>query len=435
MSHAMAEDLQQRVAIKVTPDWELFAGWSDAKGVLSGSVLFRVEWNLTQADKLLQHRSDLRDIVAPLNLVPSGSSHVQIGDLLLTTERKDEIAGAKVFAGDWKQDVDGTCYPFDDQVAQFRFGILSPTSRKVVFQLFCRDQHAHEPSHCTSVAAPGEKVGLPRHLEGMHDTPVSHQVHGVGMQDSSGANVVQTVSSKIAGASGAGFTWSEFTCDLGNPHRILCHMRGTRAASKVMLKYWCPGVLMTTVSFASFLIPISMSMPRVATTMIALLAFVQLYREIASVVPSSGTSWLEEFYIIGTGFLMLNTIGHVVSFRLHKYEFKVLGTHFYRHCDRFCFAISPIAFVLIMACRLYTRDCMNVWAALPILLVSACLLPVILLVIIAIQVKELMAIRNAESAIAECEHSQDDPTVQDQLAGHEDHVTSQDSVYVETAQM
>ena len=142
-------------------------------------------------------------------------------------------------------------------------------------------------------------------------------------------------------------------------------MRGVRFSGKVMWKLFFPGVLMIVISFGSFLIPVNLPMPRVATTMIALLAFMYLYRGVLSQVPATGTSWLEEFYFVGIGFMMLNVFGHIASFRLQKYEYKIFGTLFYRHCDRFCILIGSSTFFLGISCRLHIRDCENAYAAVP----------------------------------------------------------------------
>merc|ERR1712079_901045 len=70
---------------------------------------------------------------------------------------------------------------------------------------------------------------------------------------------------------------------------------------------------MSVIGFGSFLLPTSMAMPRIATTMIALLCLVSKSVQVLKTLPPHHISWMEEFYLMGAFAMWLNMMGHFVA--------------------------------------------------------------------------------------------------------------------------
>ncbi|CAE8598866.1 unnamed protein product, partial [Polarella glacialis] len=83
--------------------------------------------------------------------------------------------------------------------------------------------------------------------------------------------------------------------------------------------YLFPSVIYSGMGFLSFYMPVEMSMPRVATTMLALLSLSSLRVQLVNSIPSSGPmSFMEEYLLLSIFMMYLNLLGHVVSFYYMK---------------------------------------------------------------------------------------------------------------------
>merc|ERR1712072_969617 len=92
-------------------------------------------------------------------------------------------------------------------------------------------------------------------------------------------------------------------------------MEGTREWEKPYKMHIAPGIYLVVLGYASFYIPPRMAMPRVATTMIALLSFLNKMTAVLSQLPPTGTSIVQLFYETGGFCLFLNMLGHILVFR------------------------------------------------------------------------------------------------------------------------
>ena len=152
---------------------------------------------------------------------------------------------------------DMSCYPFDRKTVHFQIGIQKPGAIFYKLVLGC--------------------VG-----KGSYPIRV----------DNDGA--VRECSWHI-GASYVGFEWDNFTCNLRNDATLNCEMTGTRAWSALLKTYIWPSIVYGLMGFEAFALGVKHAMPRVATTMLALLSLTSLRNQVIALVPASGaTSWMEE---------------------------------------------------------------------------------------------------------------------------------------------
>ncbi|CAE8625473.1 unnamed protein product [Polarella glacialis] len=117
-----------------------------------------------------------------------------------------------------------------------------------------------------------------------------------------------------------------------------------------------PSIIYSAMGFASFYMPVEMSMPRVATTMLALLSLSSLRVQLTNSIPSSGAmSFMEEYFLLSIFAMYFNLVGHIVSFYFQKLKRPDLA-HF---VDNFSRTVCLSIFLIVLACRLYVRDCPN----------------------------------------------------------------------------
>merc|ERR1712224_888367 len=136
-------------------------------------------------------------------------------------------------------------------------------------------------------------------------------------------------------------------------------MRGDRVYTKILTTFLLPCICVSMMSFLSFSMDVKKTMPRIATTMIAMLTQINLRLSIASMLPTTGTlSWLEFTLLSGVFFMMLNLIGHIICFGMddsgHKKILTVLDKIFFGHT--LCIAgIIPIIRIFSEGCHLEDR--------------------------------------------------------------------------------
>merc|ERR1712224_367882 len=76
-----------------------------------------------------------------------------------------------------------------------------------------------------------------------------------------------------------------------------------------------PSLIFILLSFGSFRLGIKMSMPRVATSMIALLNLTSLKNALTAKLPQGGEpAWLDEYMMLGQFFMFFNMLCHMLAF-------------------------------------------------------------------------------------------------------------------------
>eukprot|EP00931_Biecheleriopsis_adriatica_P018215 TRINITY_DN1282_c2_g1_i1.p1 TRINITY_DN1282_c2_g1~~TRINITY_DN1282_c2_g1_i1.p1 ORF type:complete len:307 (+),score=31.58 TRINITY_DN1282_c2_g1_i1:354-1274(+) len=165
--------------------------------------------------------------------------------------------------------------------------------------------------------------------------------------------MVPTLShSKQEGVESKGYIWSVFKCEVYNDKTIhdsiRCEMVGRRYFTKTVTLQIIPGVVMCIIGFSSFLIPDKMAMPRVASTMIALLTFVGKGTSVVSSMPTTGMSIVEEFYIWGVGTMFVNMMGHIISWQYPKMSPLIAELQL---------GFTVFLFVLVLSVSMHARHC------------------------------------------------------------------------------
>jgi len=131
-------------------------------------------------------------------------------------------------------------------------------------------------------------------------------------------------------------------------------MTGVREWFSIFKGYFWPSFTFSAMGFISFTLSVKMSMPRVATTMLALISLTNLRNALVELLPASGeTSWMEEYFLLAMTFMLLNLCGHAISFYL-----DALGkTTLQQMANRInLFGMVSIANLVVLA-RLHERNC------------------------------------------------------------------------------
>eukprot|EP00929_Paragymnodinium_shiwhaense_P082755 TRINITY_DN4376_c0_g1_i2.p1 TRINITY_DN4376_c0_g1~~TRINITY_DN4376_c0_g1_i2.p1 ORF type:complete len:505 (-),score=107.14 TRINITY_DN4376_c0_g1_i2:132-1646(-) len=305
-------------------EWLIFSGVSDAKATIEGVVQLESLWP-KKADAYLNNAHD----VISIDNFASGSSGI------ITQPKLDvEIEGAswnevsQKYVGVFKQSFDPICYPFDSVTTHFDFNIHPPGS--FVFEIIplCfGDGH-------TAYDADGNVVEV--------------------TENNLGEEVVKCVSTKTEGSIANGFLWTAWVCTRQGTTGIRCEMSGTREYTKLMETWILPSTCVTLMSFLSFKINVKSAMPRIATTMIAMLTLINLKMSVANRMPVTGnTSWLEFLLGTGTVFMLMNLCGHVIAFWLNekKQDLAVAIVN-----DLF-FEVTACVAVIIPLARIFSAGC------------------------------------------------------------------------------
>lgn len=144
------------------------------------------------------------------------------------------------------------------------------------------------------------------------------------------------------------FLWSAFECQVISSSLVTCTMKAQRDDIKGFLVQMLPGALMLITGFAAFLMPDSFAMPRVGTTMIALMTFVTKGSSVFAEMPTIDVSFLEFFYLAGTGTMLLNMIGHVLVLAYPRLS---------EITDFFALQVTLWAFFVVLAAFLHSKGC------------------------------------------------------------------------------
>lgn len=320
----------------VSPSWRSFAGFDVANGKLIGALSVEYYWLFSSVQPFARgtlpkdvsppHLADVTnfdgsgkvnefptyDAIAVPNAFGHGN-HLQYGSTI------------SVYSGSFAQRVDGYCAPFDIQDVEFDLRLPAPYHKEVQFRLGCaQNDRECKPAYVCSDF--GDYEACPPQPENL--TTLQHV--------------------RYEGEVVNGYKWSALTCQKHSTRHIVCKMQGARQVSKALLVDIVPGAVMTIISFASFLLPNNMAMPRVATTMIALLTFVNKGSSVMSKMPSKGMSIIEEFYIFGVVVMLINLLGHIVSFA-HPAKATLVSD--------LQLGLTSLSFALFLTARLHSRTC------------------------------------------------------------------------------
>eukprot|EP00929_Paragymnodinium_shiwhaense_P041664 TRINITY_DN21623_c0_g1_i4.p1 TRINITY_DN21623_c0_g1~~TRINITY_DN21623_c0_g1_i4.p1 ORF type:complete len:539 (+),score=76.33 TRINITY_DN21623_c0_g1_i4:139-1755(+) len=250
------------------------------------------------------------------------------------------------YLGSFKQSPDGSCYPFDRVTMEFQLAIPAPGSW--VFDLV---------PLCT----------------GAQMTPYNRA--GDRLDDGFTGDVWRCVDTSMTGLTAAGFVWDEMVCERvpGGNAAITCTVVGARYYLKTLTAYLLPSVATSVMSFLSFKFSRKLAMPRVATTMIAMLTQINLKIAIYGMQPRTGSmSWLDFQLQVAFMLCLINLIGHV--FALH---FDSKGSELAAQCvDEFFFELGVCIAATTSLLYLFGQGCteeINLPLAVVVLIVSSAL--------------------------------------------------------------
>lgn len=313
--------------------WDEFGGYTN-NGLLFGTLMMYIQWNATELGESEQQvlRSltghDLRTIPIVKNFMSGSSGQVELGDVLPGVQ-PGSLQGLYKYVGSFKQSADGTCYPWERKQMEFEVYIPIPTSQYLAFELFC-----YPNSNCEAFNSDGERCPAAC-------TPETNSY-----------KTVRTESTQWVDVESVGFVWgagsTQFTCEKIMWNLIKCTLTGDRLLGKLLASELLPGALLFVIGFLSFRIPKEMAMPRVATSMIALMTFVGKGTAVISRAPPVRQSWLEFFYVVGTFAMFQNMIGHIAMFR-----YPILAGPL----NHFNISVVPSFFILLFAICLHSYDC------------------------------------------------------------------------------
>eukprot|EP00928_Gymnodinium_smaydae_P096587 TRINITY_DN8566_c0_g1_i1.p1 TRINITY_DN8566_c0_g1~~TRINITY_DN8566_c0_g1_i1.p1 ORF type:complete len:557 (+),score=27.94 TRINITY_DN8566_c0_g1_i1:84-1754(+) len=313
----------------ITPRWTNFAAFNEAKGMLSGSMTVEYQWYWYGKNGYADGKIEEPHLSVQLENFASGSS----GRVVSGMYKDAPLPGLDIYyrrnvvtyVGDFRQSLDGSCYPWDEQNISFEFRVPWPYNTNMELVLRCTGHDAD----CSNDYVCAE-----------------HELDPLGNCEPDHLRSFKNV--RFEGKTAMQFEWSALQCVKTNTDRVLCSMRATRAFTKSLLMHFVPGLLLSIIGFGSFLVPYNMAMPRVATTMISLLTFVNKGNSVVGAMPSGGLNVVEEFYIWGMVVMMVNMIGHILSWKMPIIAPLV---------NELQLGFVFLTFVLYFFCSIYARGC------------------------------------------------------------------------------
>jgi hypothetical protein len=248
----------------------MWAGLAFASGFANGIVELEQLWE-SDVDNYFAP-TDAASIVRVANY-EGGSSGIMPQPIISLNSKTSEVRDLKrQFNGKFKQKFDALCYPFDHQEVSFTITIEKPISKYWEVYLLCNEgEEALDAAGNEVEVKPGEETS---------------------------ATTVK-VCKKELDSSAVGLHWEKMACTKTDAAEIECTMYGHRLKTRVILNFIMPSLLVSMMSFASFQLPVGMAMPRVATTMIAMLTLINLRNALSKMLPGSGgLSWIEYYFCI-----------------------------------------------------------------------------------------------------------------------------------------
>lgn len=312
------ETMNGSIPITVIPSWDIFLGFSDRLKTIEGRMSLNVVYG-EEAEDFVEHPENMVDVVN----FGSGSGDINVlSKVRLWDPKTTKTASSvsKIYAGDFSQSLypyDMMCYPFDIKTVHFQISLQNPCGIFYRLELGCVGENSWKQ-------AVDEEDGKVRKCS----WPIN--------------------------ASFVTFDWQNFTCTLRDSVTIDCAMTGTRQWPALLKTYMWPSVVYGVMGFMSFSLGVKLSMPRVATTMLASLSLTSLRNQVIALLPlSQKTSWMEEYFLIAISFMCLNLLGHAASFHLDATD----RHHTQRMVNRFNLWGVSALFVLVVAARMHVREC------------------------------------------------------------------------------
>ncbi|CAE7519587.1 unnamed protein product [Symbiodinium natans] len=335
----LKEALNQSLDLTIFPTWDLFLGFSDRHKTIQGKMTVL----------LLYYAETLRFVSNPQLIVSvdnfgDGNRYLQGTIQLADSSGRDAFTTSNIYVGDFSQsNFDHLCFPFDDKTVRFDISIQKPGN--YIFDL---------------------RLSCPPPLLAENQTV-------------DGKQIVTKCTFPATGPS-LGFDWGSFVCQAVDTKLVQCSMTGVREWMSILKGYLWPSFTFSAMGFISFTLSVKMAMPRVGTTMLALISLTNLRNALMEMLPVSGeTSWLEEYFLIAMTFMLLNLCGHAISFYLDG----IGKTDLQQMINKInLFGMVSVSLVTISS-RLHVRDCPHVSRAFStVLLTLTCLLLIVVFVAI-----------------------------------------------------
>jgi len=320
------ETLNGSIPLTVLPSWDTFLQFSDknkyVKGRLSITTIFPEE----EATKFVSDPENMVDVVN----FGSGSGDInRMSAIRLFSPKTGEVSTSisKNYVGEFSQSAfpyDMSCYPFDRKKMRFQIALQNPSGMFYRLVLGCAGESlTGEGANTTRV----DPDGTLRECS----WPINRTF--------------------------VGFEWQSFDCTLTNNATIDCQMVGIRNSGPLLKNYMWPSIIYGLMGFLAFALGVKLSMPRVATTMLALLSLTNLRNQVIALLPNSeDASWLEEYFLIAISFMFLNLIGHAASFHLDS----IGRQHTQKIVNKFNLWGMLAVFVAVVIARLHLRHCEEV---------------------------------------------------------------------------
>ncbi|CAJ1354715.1 unnamed protein product [Effrenium voratum] len=343
LSNAMQlkDGLNSSIALTVLPAWDLFLGFDDARKVIQGRLTV-ISMYPSSATRFVNQPRAIIDVE---NFGQGDKREMGVISVVNPETGDDAESASTVYVGDFSQaanDFEMSCYPFDMKRVGLSISIQKPGN--LIFSIM---------------------LGCP------HGDSESQTING---------ETVITKCTVPVQASYVGFDWKDFVCERLDDELIRCTMEGVRQWAPLFNSYMWPSLMFSAMGFMAFTLDVKMSMPRVATTMLALVSVTNLRNRLLNLLPSAGDiSWMEEYFLVGMTFMLLNLAGHAVSFYLDSIGQKDLQ----RLVNKVNLWGMLSIMWLIIICRLHVRQCELVDATATAILValSSLLVAVVFLVI------------------------------------------------------
>jgi len=334
--------------LALSPSWVLSTGLNANAGTISGTILVQGVW----ASKFTSSTSGLDDpigFVNVQNLIGGSSARVQSDVLSKGIPSYDDPTvdinlywASILFVGAYKESVDDTCYPIEHKEVTFTIDLFQPGPRFMHVHLFC-EQGGANGVPISNYAHPDEKDFLPYLFSDKFVE--SDQITECKL------DMGNTVSS--------GVTWQSWSCVVSEPKaQIECTMYGTREPGIPLRTFVQPAIMFTLIGFASFGFSPKLAMPRVATTMIALLTLSNYKIKLMGVLSTTGEPILMKFYSGLITLIFICMCSHVLSIKFSSVQVGRVDCH--AVIDHVLCFISPPLFFLAICCDLMVEGCTTI---------------------------------------------------------------------------
>jgi hypothetical protein len=313
--------------LKVHPKWAIAEGFDDKAMVVMANIYLEFTWPKAAENEI----EDPRSIIHISNFASGASGVSKMGVLNFDDTASDGStvparASTSMYNGRFKQSLEEHCYPFDDKDVEILINIVPPGDVVFNLQLMCFGEGE------TALNANGDEV------DGLDFTE-------------SGIKICESTLDEGA----IGFKWFKWSCEINDDKDVItCIRKGHRNWAAPLKVYLIPSMIFICLSFCTFKLGVKLSMPRVATSMIALLNLTSLKNAITAKLPQSGEpAWLDEYMMLGQIFMFLNMLGHGWGFHLDT-QGKAAWQKFF---DDVSLYVSGSLFIMVVLIRLHVREC------------------------------------------------------------------------------